>query len=354
MLKIALIALLSIGVCAARRIRHGRYIQPSVSDETGAIQYFGQSELRTAPHSIMLRGERGTRMRKLPHVTWLRAFDAAARHGSFAAAADELHLTPAAISQQVRLLEKQLGAELFKRLPKGVALTDVGQAYAQPLRKSFLEMEQATDGLFRVQRKATLRVRSSISFAALILAPRLNAFRARHPEIEIELFTSVWSDRMTDAGIDLDIRYGDGDWPERTILPLDVDDAVVTCHPDHAASLGEDLSIEGLAAASVVQVVGSETDWGRISDKYRLDLPVPVHWMKADSSLMALQILSAGHGSAIISRSFADHYLKTGALIAPVPYEIPMLQRFFLVEYEDKKQTREIEIFQDWLMTQKF
>jgi len=293
-------------------------------------------------------------MRRLPHVTWLRAFDAAARHSSFTAAADELHLTPAAVSQQIRLLEKQLGAELFKRLPKGVALTDVGQAYAQPLRKSFHEMQQATDGLFRVQRKATLRVRSSISFAALILAPRLNAFRTLYPEIEIELFTSIWSDRMTDAGIDLDIRYGDGGWPERNILPLEVDDAVVLCHPDHASSLGEDLSIEGLAAADVVQVVGSETDWGRLSDTHGLDLPVPVHWMKADSSLIALQIIAAGHGSAIISRSFADQYLKSGALISPVPYGIPMRQKFFLVQYDDAKHSPEIEIFKEWFTTQTF
>lgn len=293
-------------------------------------------------------------MRKLPHVTWLRAFDAAARNSSFAAAADELHLTPAAVSQHIRLLEKQLGAELFKRLPKGVALTDVGQAYAQPLRRSFLEMEKATDGLFRLQRKASLRVRSSISFAALVLAPRLNAFREQHPEIEIELFTSVWSDRMTDAGIDLDIRYGDGNWSERNIWPLEVDDAVVLCHPDHASSLGEDLSIEGLAAASVVQIVGSETDWGRISDKYALDLPAPMHWIKADSSLIALQILAAGHGSAIISRSFADYYLASGALIAPVPFAIPMLQKFYLIQYDNTRNNPELEMFKDWLISQKF
>lgn len=293
-------------------------------------------------------------MRKLPHVTWLRAFDAAARNSSFAAAAEELNLTPAAVSQQIRLLEKQLGAELFKRLPKGVALTDVGQAYAQPLRKSFREMERATDGLFRAQRKTTLRVRASISFAALILAPRLGTFRDLHPEIEIELFTSVWSDRMTDAGIDFDIRYGDGDWPERNMWPLDVRDAVIVCHPAHAAALGDDLSVEGLAAAAVVQVVGSENDWERLSDRHGLDLAVPVHWMKADSSLIALQILAAGHGSAIISRSFAAQHLETGALISPVPFEVPMGQRFFLVQSDDARADPEIDTFKDWLISHDF
>ena len=98
--------------------------------------------------------------------------------------------------------------------------------------------------------------------------------------------------------------------------------------------------------------MGSETDWGHLSDKHGLDLPVPVHWMKADLSLIALQILAAGHGSAIISRSFAAQYLETGALIAPVPFEIPMPQKFFLVQYADTPKSPEIEVFKDWLISE--
>lgn len=138
-------------------------------------------------------------MRRLPHVTWLRSFEAAARHSSFSAAADELALTPAAVSQQIRQLEHHLGIQLFKRLPKGVQLTDIGQAYAQPVRKSFVEMQAATDGLFRLQRKSVVRVRCSISFAALILAPLLRDFARIHPNIDVELSTAVWSDRIDGA-----------------------------------------------------------------------------------------------------------------------------------------------------------
>lgn len=87
-------------------------------------------------------------MKNLPHVTWLKAFDSAARHNSFAAAASELGLTPAAISQQIRHLEQHLDAQLFRRLPRGVSLTDVGQAYAQTIGKSFEDMALATNGLF--------------------------------------------------------------------------------------------------------------------------------------------------------------------------------------------------------------
>ena len=97
---------------------------------------------------------------KTPQVTWLRSFEAAARRGSFSAAADDLGLTPAAVSQQIRLLEKHLGAQLFERLPKGVVLTDTGQAYAQPIRKSFSEMQAATEGLFGSRSRKTVKVRS--------------------------------------------------------------------------------------------------------------------------------------------------------------------------------------------------
>ena len=102
-------------------------------------------------------------MAQLPHVTWLRSFEVAARHSSFSAAADELNLTPAAVSQQIRLLEDHLGVQLFIRLARGVSLTDAGQAYALPLRKSFQDMQDATRGLFGVKRKSRLRIRASIS-----------------------------------------------------------------------------------------------------------------------------------------------------------------------------------------------
>lgn len=92
-------------------------------------------------------------MSRLPHVIWLRAFEAAARHNSFSGASQELNLTPAAVSQHIRLLEEHLGVSLFKRLPHGVALTDMGKAYALPIRRAFTDMQDATSGLFAQRKK---------------------------------------------------------------------------------------------------------------------------------------------------------------------------------------------------------
>lgn len=288
-------------------------------------------------------------MARLPHVTWLRAFEAAARHSSFSAAAEELALTPAAVSQQIRLLERHLGIQLFRRLSRGVELTDLGQAYAQPIRKSFQDMQAATTGLFTVPRRSTLRVRASISYAALVLAPVLPAFRAANPDIDLQLSTAVWSDRMDDASIDLDIRYGTGDWPEARIWSLGPERGIVVCHPDYARRLEGGPSLPSLAAGDVVQVVGSEGDWARLAAWLEIDLPAPVQWIKADSSLIALQMVASGQGAAIINRRFAQSYLDLGLLIAPVAAELPMDRGFYLVAGDATKQDAAIDRFRLWL-----
>ncbi len=288
-------------------------------------------------------------MTQLPHATWLRTFEAAARHSSFSSAAEELNLTPAAVSQQIRLLEKHLGVHLFVRLPRGVSLTDVGQAYAQPIRKSFLEMHNATSGLFGSKKKSVVRVRSSISYAALVLAPQLHKFKALHPEIEVQLSTAVWSDRMDDETIDADIRYGTGDWPEQNIWQLNRETAAVICHPDHLRSVGGAPSVQDIARAEVVKIIGSEIEWARLSDHFDLDLPPVKSWMKADSSLIALQIISAGKGAAILQDSFTKQYLGTGLLISPFEYQLPIRESYFLVVRDGQMVRTEVVSFRKWI-----
>jgi LysR family transcriptional regulator, glycine cleavage system transcriptional activator len=288
-------------------------------------------------------------MSQLPHVIWLRSFEAAARHSSFSAAADELSLTPAAVSQQIRLLEEYLGVQLFTRLPRGVALTDRGQAYAQPVRKSFQEMQDATRGLFGSKKKKRLRIRASISYAALMLAPQLSEFQSLHPEIEVELTTAVWSDRMTENSIDADIRYGTGNWEEQNTWRLGHEMASVVCHPDYARTLGEDLTIQKMAAADLVQVIGSEVEWVRLSDQFGLNLPLPSSITKADSSLIALQMISSGHGAAIIHESFSKRYLELGLLVSPFEYRLPIRESYFLVIRDGWHDREVVGSFREWL-----
>ena len=286
---------------------------------------------------------------QLPHVTWLRAFDAAARHSSFSAAADELTLTPAAVSQQIKLLEQHLGVQLFTRLPRGVALTDIGHAYAQPIRKSFAEMQGATEGLFATNRKRLVRVHASISYAALVLAPQIAAFRQSNPDIDVRLTTAVWTEHLADGPIDVEIRYGQGDWAERDIRHLGHRFAHVVCHPRTASALGNDLSFAALAA-DAVQIIGSEPDWTQMAEHFGLESPPVIGGTRVDSSLIALQTIAGGSGAAIISEGFTRRYIEQGLLVSPLEYRLPLSRSFFLILHENGQKRREVRQFCDWLL----
>lgn len=286
-------------------------------------------------------------MRRLPHVTWLSTFEAAARHGSFAAAADELSLTPAAVSQHIKLLEETLEMKLFKRLPKGVELTDIGQAYAQPVRQSFVDLQTATDRLFQTKKQTTLHVRASISFGVIVLAPRLHEFRALHPEINVVVSTTVWSDRLNDATIDVDIRYGNGDWPERDIWQLRRGQASLICGPQVASTLRGDPN--QLKTAEIVNIVGSENDWPRMFGELGVQSIVPSTWLSVESSLLALESIAAGRGIAIVDTLFTDSYVKRDDLVIPFDEAVPTSQNFYLVADPDRKTRSAVECFRDWI-----
>ncbi|WP_150524626.1 LysR family transcriptional regulator [Roseibium sediminis] len=289
-------------------------------------------------------------MATLPHVTWLRAFESAARNASFSAAAEELNLTPAAVSQQIKLLEHHLGAQLFIRLPRGVALTDIGHAYAQPVRKSFADMQQATNSLFSSKRRRTVRVHASISYAALVLAPHLWSFHHAFPDIDLQMTTAVWTDRIEDETIDVEIRFGHGDWQDGDIHHLGHRLAEVVCHPALASSLGKTLSLATLYRHAV-QIIGSETDWAQMFTIAGEDQPATIGTMKADSSLIALQIIAGSSGAAIVSEEFSRRYVEQGLLVSPLDLRLPLARSFFLVMRETTSQRSEVVAFRDWLLS---
>lgn len=287
----------------------------------------------------------------LPYATWLRTFEAAARHGSFSTAADELGLTPAAVSQQIRLLEKHLGTKLFERLPRGVALTDMGQAYSQPVRKSFSDLEVATRGLFGSSVKHVIRVRASISHAALVIAPRLGEFHNMYPDIEIQLSTFVWADRFGDSESDIDIRFGHGEWRDGSLTHLGPEYAIPVCHSDYAKSFGKSFSINAMAEGHVAIVTGSEADWINLSAHCGLELGVPSSVVRVDSSLIALQTIAAGHGAVMVLENFAAQYLRQGLLIAPFDLRLPISASHYLIRRDATGARDEVRLFENWVMS---
>lgn len=279
-----------------------------------------------------------------PPLASLRAFEAAARHGSFTAAAAELNLTPAAVSQQIRVLEAQLGAALFERLPRGVRLTERGSAYAQPVRHAFADIQGATEALFGRARQR-LNVRASISCAALVIAPRLARFQALRPDIDVRLTTFVWADAFDDDATDLDIRFGHGGWTDGRVTHLGHETAMPVRRPD----LGGPISLAALAAGPIIEIGGSEADWPAIMAREGLGPPRPASVQRVDSSLVALQMAIRGPATVIVLESFAREYLRLGLLTAPCPERLPIQPSHFIVQRRRPRAPEAAQAFADWV-----
>ncbi|HLZ66346.1 MAG TPA: transcriptional regulator GcvA [Aliidongia sp.] len=151
--------------------------------------------------------------RRLPPLNALRAFEAAARHLSFLKAAEELHVTAGAISQQIKTLEDHLGLKLFRRQPRGVLLTDAGQRYGKRIGHLLDEIAGATRDLARQSGGAVLTVTTMPSFAARWLIPRLGAFGRLHPEIAVRTLADDKLATFKDDDVDVAIRFGTGKYP---------------------------------------------------------------------------------------------------------------------------------------------
>ena len=170
--------------------------------------------------------------RNLPPLNSLRAFEAAARHLSFTKAAEELHVTPAAISHQIKALEEQMGVPLFRRLTRALRLTQAGQAALPPMRDGFDKLADAVDLLRAHDESGAITVSLDPSFAAKWLVPRLDRFRAAHPDLDVRLDAT---DRLVDFqrdNVDLAIRYGGGHYPGLEAERLLSEEIFPVCSPN--------------------------------------------------------------------------------------------------------------------------
>lgn len=286
--------------------------------------------------------------KRLPPLNWLRAFEASARHLSFTLAAQELSLTQAAISQQLKALESQLGTALFKRLPRGLELTEAGMSYFPVVRESVERLAAATDEIFGQGHRRVLVVRTSLVFFTHWLAMRLPRFRVLHPEIGIRIDSNIWVED-TNSDADLDIRYGQGRWSGLKAERLTWDTLQPVCSPFLPTAEKPLVEPLDLRRHELLHVLGYEEGWGYWLKKNRADSVDSSQGMQFDTLISALEMAELGQGVALARSSLVRHLLESGRLIAPLASEVATQEAFYLVYTPHSIINPDVAAFVEWL-----
>src|SRR5205814_4826611 len=266
------------------------------------------------------------RMRRLLFLNGIKAFEAAARSGSFAAAGLELHVSPAAISRMVHLLEQRLGVALFERKANRLAMTAAGRAYQSGLTPIFDALASLTAQVTAPSSHRVLTIGVGPTFAMRWLIPRLADFRKQEPDIDVRITTGG---ATVPFGEDWScgVRLGDGDWPGLTAEPLFAADLLPVCAPRLATGLKRAGDLKG---PNLLRVAHSPDDWPlwlKAAGVPRVSARGP----ELQYYGQALQAAVDGLGIAMGIRPYIDDDLAAGRLVAPFALTVPKGMRWYLV-----------------------
>lgn len=291
--------------------------------------------------------------RPLPPLNALRAFEATARHLSFSKAAEELHVTPAALSHQIRGLEELLGLKLFYRRTRSIELTEPARLVYPGIRTGFETIREAVDRLDRGNsRDRVLVVSSTPGLTAKWLVPRLYKFLARHPEIETRITASIGYANFATDDIDVGVRLSSGNHPDLYVEKLSDEWLLPLCSPrlvegSDPLRTPQDLRRFALIQVDLPGIVPSWGDWMQMAGIEGIDSTRGLRLNVADH---ALDAASEGVGVVLAYKIVASRDLAAGRLVVPFGPEIPLPGRsyFFCCAKGDEKRAP-VKAFRDWV-----
>ncbi len=275
-------------------------------------------------------------MRRLPPLNALRAFEAAARHMSFKKAADELNVTPAAVSHQVKALEGYLGCQLFRRLNNALALTAAGARYLPLLTEGFDKLAEAGTKLAGGEGPRVLTLRALPSLASKWLGPRLAQFSGGHPGIDLRIEATEKHTDFRRDGIDVAFCFGRGDDPSAAVTPLFTDRVFPVCSPalmagSRALRTPADLGRHTLLHIDWAAMHGASPDWGAwLAAAGVSDLDTG-RGPRFSLSSLAIQAAIDGQGVALGQYLFAADDLDAGRLVRPFDLSLPLASPYCIV-----------------------
>ncbi len=289
-------------------------------------------------------------MRRLPPLNAIRAFEAAARHLSFTRAAEELHVTQAAVSHQVKSLEDYLGIKLFRRFNRSLLLTDEGQGFLPGLTKAFDLLDESTRRLAKKDAGGALTVSVLPSFAARWLVARLGRFRRAHPEVDLRIDPNAGLADFAHGDVDIGIRYGKGNYPGLRADRLMAEDIFPVCSPallqgEHPLKHPEDLAHHTLLHDDGH---GDWRTWLLGNEVKNVD---PNRGTVFTDSSMLIEAAKRGQGVALARSVLASDELEAGTLVRPFgDQSVPAEYAYYIVCPEDTADLPKIKAFREWLL----
>ncbi len=288
---------------------------------------------------------------RLPPVHALSAFEASARLGSFALAADELCITPSALSHRIRLLEEFVGERLFVRDGRSLRLSEFGHRYLEVVRSA---LRTLSDFPLPHRSAATLprvKLTAPPTFARCLLMPRLADFAARHPEILVEVFLSVPLYDLALSESDLEVRFGVGNYPDMVIEKLFEEPSFAVATPAYLAGIGGLEQAADLRKATLLR--SALEPWQPWFEVAGLDWPEPSTGLRVDDLGLLLEAVRHGYGIGLTRAHFAQEYIDRGELVKVFPdIQLKTPPHAYYVAYEQRAHERpEVAAFLDWLRT---
>ena len=288
---------------------------------------------------------------KLPPLSSLRVFEAAARHGSFKNAAEELNITASAVSHAVQNLEDWLGVELFRRGGGKLELSAPGAAYAAAVGRAIKAIADATARLPGRRARGRLTLSSAPGFAGRWLMPRLSRFTDRHPEIAVDIQTSLDLVDLPMEGFDAAIRMA----PAARSLPhwthLLEERLVPVCSPALRKKYAKLSGQELIATAELIHMTSSTADWAEWFRLVGIEPPATMRaGLRVDTIHMALDAASRGFGVAIGRAPLCDLEIETGQLVRIFDQDVKSGLSYWLVTMDADFQSQDVKAFRQWLL----
>jgi LysR family glycine cleavage system transcriptional activator len=285
----------------------------------------------------------------------LRAFEAAGRHVSFTRAAEELHVTPGAISRQIKLLEDSLGVELFERTNRDLRIPEASRAYVAALTEAFEHIEAATKRLLNARRERSLHIHCSMTFTLRWLVPRLPLFHKLYPTREIRLTTSLAPPPvhlLNTGDVDVVIQLGRGDWEGLVSHRLAGSELVPVCSPKLIASGAPLRRASDLKSHTLLHSLARPDDWRYWIAAAGAAGVDASRGLRFESSSLAYQAAMEGLGVAIGQMALVIDDLEAGRLVPAFDFVFQNGTAYYLTYSPYSAKSHRLVEFRDWIMDQ--